>query len=135
MVRVVAVVGATSSGKSTLVRRLVAECGWPVLSIDEERRRGGGWFSLVAKARRIERPTFIESVLVPASYRSALALHDARSIVVTCDGPTRVQRMLDRGTYEGDRFRVPPITPRRFVSTTEPVSGRELRDLLAWMVA
>jgi hypothetical protein len=95
--RVAAIVGKAGVGKSRLVADLQQILGWDALSIDIERRDGGGWDTLTAKVARLTAPTLVESVMIPPRYRAILRRQDAVVVLITCEEIERVRRLASRG--------------------------------------
>lgn len=133
MTRVVAVVGRPAVGKSLVVRLLAARLGWRVFGIDSERARGGGWPSLCREVARLSTPALVESVLLPAAYRSALASHDAGLLVVKCDESERWRRVAGRPVeMRGSRADRYWLSDRRSIDMTSWPDERTLARLCGW---
>jgi gluconate kinase len=96
MTRVLAITGACCAGKTTVANALNEHLGWDRLSIDQEREQGGDWPSLTHKVRHLTKPTIVESIAMPSSYRSALNRHDTTTALVTCDELERQRRLQAR---------------------------------------
>jgi hypothetical protein len=123
--RIVAIVGRSGVGKTTVRRELAFALGWSSMGIDDHRRDGGGWHSLCEMLDVTTWPTLIESVAFPASYMRALARHDARLLEVVCSESDR----LERGGAPTDLAFSYYWKPRTLLSTSRLY---EVEDLAAW---
>jgi hypothetical protein len=126
------VVGRTAVGKSMLVRMLNQELNWRVLSIDQ----AANWSVLVRQIKLLEQPAIIESVLMPRSYREALAMHSVRTLFVVCDERIRQDRLAARvGLHRASDYRSAwprALGPSRTVDATRPIPRSTLVALVAW---
>lgn len=93
MARILAVVGHICVGKTTLIDQLNEHLSWDRLCIDDSH----DWDCLTAKVHRLRRPTIIESVAMPAIYRTALKQHDTTIMLIICDPDERQRRLVKRG--------------------------------------
>lgn len=92
----IALLGHMGSGKTTVAMPFVERTGWTYLSIDEERRLGGDWETLVDRLEACG-PAIVESVALVRAYRAALIIRRATIVWVECDEAERQRRLAARG--------------------------------------
>ena len=127
MTRVLAVCGQMGAGKTTLLDELNELLGWDRLSIDAERAAGRDWAELSARVRRLTKPAIVESVVLPAVYRTALKAQDTTIMLVTCDEDERKRRVAAAGEHRpSDRLNYSRSMTHFRVDTTHGVDSELL---------
>lgn len=134
--RAVAVVGDPGAGKTSLIDRLALRLGWQTLAIDEYRKSGRDWPHLIRDLRRLDKPAFVESVLLSGEFRWVLARHDSRLLHVVCEESVRLQRVAHT-PWAGLEPMVQDFRWRALmkVDATLPLTDHDVLEVLDWCIA
>jgi|SRR6516165_4066214 len=125
MARIVAIVGKSDVGKTTVRRELERRLRWTSITVDHHRTLGAGWVSLLLQLDTVTWPVLVETIAFPPGYRDRLARHDSRVLEVVCDEGVRI----GRGGLETDTHFDYPWPEKRVIDTTNPV---DYDELAAW---
>lgn len=96
--RIIALVGKPGAGKTTLGRKVSAQTGWPLISIDDCGPAGSNrWPKMLARIAEAEGTVLTESCVVPPIYRALLDRTDHMVIEITVAEAKRRARVRRRG--------------------------------------
>jgi hypothetical protein len=125
MARIVAIVGKSDVGKTTVRRELERRLRWSSITVDHHRTLGAGWTSLLIQVETVTWPVLVETIAFPPGYRDRLAQHDTRLLEVVCDEEER----LRRGGLENDHAYDYQWPGKRILRSDEPI---DYDELAAW---
>ena len=111
MPRIIALVGASGTGKTTLGKQLAADLNIPFASIDDFGRRGDHrtrWRRMAQWVQRHRGTVLIEANVLTPAIRPALTRSPSLVIELQAPSSTRAQRLRDRGEPESEVERMLP---------------------------